>query len=70
MSVERYQAFKVAGAIYEAFTADGFDMKNAERMIGYSIASAAHDKDIMLSMSKIKDYYDDARSYLRTQEED
>ena len=70
MGVERDQAFKIAGAIYNAFTAEGIREDCFERMLGYAIASAAHDRNQTLAFSKIKDYYDDARSYLRASEED
>lgn len=70
MTTERAYSTLISGNISEMFEDVGVNKNKYEMIIGYAIASAAHDKDQTLSFSKIKDYYDDARSYLRAQEED
>jgi len=70
MTTERAYSTLISGNISEMFEDAGVNKNKYEQVIGYAIASAAHDSDQNLSFSKIKDYYDDARSYLRASEED
>jgi len=67
---DRTHAHKIAEQVYNMLCDEGVTKRNYEQVIGYAIAAAAHDRDQNLSFSKIKDYYDDARSYLRAIEED